>query len=170
MAGKKFEVGSQIYLFCQERSHAPRLIISSHGGRAGKTFHYNEKPDLLFYAEDKQAMIDQSIASITRQSIEPVSSDTVTGFADEWIQDYELSKYQSHEGEGPETYASLLDEVNRLGRECKSENDLWDIVTIRNRSFSKTPTLGLVIEELKKHQGDRFADYDEIHCSFCRVE
>jgi len=163
MAATQLEIGDHIYLFCQKGSFAPRLVISSHGATGG-TFDTPRK--LIFYADPGDTMTDETIAAITRGAAQVREQ---VGAGTNGTDDYDLSKYQSDEGEGPETYTGLLGEVQRLSG--GSEEDLWDIATIRHRRgiHSKDVTLSYVLDKLRREQPERFAAYREVHCSFCRV-
>lgn len=163
MAATQLELGNHLYLFCQAGTNARRLIISAHGGTSG---FFDTPKELYFYSALGNAMVDHTIAAIMNGYDEPAE---VIGAGTVGTEDYELSKYQTHQGDGPETYDSLFEAVSNLA--TGPEEGLFDVVTIRNRLgvHNRTITLSYVLDKLRREQPGRFADYQEVHCSFCRV-
>jgi hypothetical protein len=156
MAATKIEIGNKIFLFCQRGTHARRLVITSHGGVKGK---FDTPRKLVFYSNLGEAMIDRTIAMIIREGGE---NSGVVQAGTKNTEDYQLTSYQTERGDGPETFDDLFDEVRRLSQ--GREEDLWDIVAVRGPT-----TLSSVLNQLAQAESGRFADYQEVHCSFCRV-
>jgi putative adhesin Stv-like protein len=154
------ELGEHLYLFCHEKHQAPNLIISSHGGQSGGTFK-TEKA-LQFYTQKGDVVIDHTVAAIIREA--QLKFDGVKANVD--TDDYDLSKYQTGKkaDEGVETYEDLLRAVNA--------SESFDILSIRHRTAigkHETLTLSEVLRKLKTYAPERFASYNLVHCSFCRV-
>jgi len=162
MSVVRLKLGRRAYLFCNENTFAGKLVITSHGavatGLLGSESYFVTPRKLIFYAELDNAMIDKSIIAITRSS-EPSRETIDLGTS---TRNYELTKYQTKKGKGAETYEDLSDAVK------KAEGE-WNVVSVRHRNIGSSTTLNAILKNLESQFKKRFENYEEIHCSFCRV-
>ncbi len=175
------KLGKKLYLW-SGGSYKQKLVITAHGGYtlSNKPFKVPANMAILFYAPHGFILKDPGIKAVSQGTVTPYD----TYSAGSVCPNYKLSKYQGSHGGKPgapaETYTNIAHDMHKGVEVAQTEAFLgkpldeaglamikdvtMDVVTIRNRAMSKSPTLEEVIETISSQN----LGYTEIHCSFCR--
>ncbi len=150
--------GGKIYLFTQTGN--TKLIITAHGGKEKNRFKPPGGATLYFcsmHGKSTSIDADDIVASLTTDKSRSRKMKSV-GFHPFFmgdLPDYSLSKFAGKHGGG------VWENYNEYDEMTKKK---FDILTPRNRWFSKEVNLSYVLNHKKIQE----KGYREIYCSFCR--
>ena len=157
------------------------VIISAHGGikrSAGEDLTVKPNLTLKYYVDHGLTQGDFGLGKFAAPT-PPVAVQTVLAGGKTY--NYELSKYQGrHNEKGKETYATIQTQSDNAKRHNTTldvefpngvyppnvarRQQLFDVVSIRNRWWTSGSDLKTILDLILKHRGKGAT----IHCFFCR--
>lgn len=175
------EVGRKLYCW-KGTSAKTKAVISAHGGYilSNKPFRVPANMTIHFYAPHGFILKDPGIRPVATGVLTPIDSYNGGSQCPNYILDKYQGKHGGKPGKPAETYNDIGQGMHKgaivasaeawQGRPLDEQqlaeikDVIMDVITIRNRALTKSPTL----EEVVKAVVDNKLGYTEIHCSFCR--
>ena len=179
-------LGQYFYLF-KSSVNDEDLLISAHGGYYKNTSSFEvEGYDVCFYGEHNKTLSDPGLKLLRFN--DPIVVEQVPNKDTKQCLNYILSKYQGKHGDNVESYKDIFTEMKKIDKahqkwrtklinmdpsksksidtyqKMLSQNDGYNVLTIRNRWWKADQNLKAAIEAALKV----VPTLKRIHCSFCR--
>jgi hypothetical protein len=178
-------MGSDFYYWKAVAGHfQDRVIISAHGGISAKAAADLTVPaglTLHYYVIHGVIQGDFGLTAFAAPTPPVPLAPIIAGGQNTY--NYDLSKYQGRHGNVNETYASIIaggdnasrhnamldtltpEDIARVGGNVTGRQSLYDIVTVRNRWWSRGSDLKSALKKIRALRGNSLVT---VECFFCR--